>query len=192
MRHLSTMGREISNSHQFEHWYCQCNVWAKLISRPFTLNMFKQVEQFITSVYKMQCINLGFVFLSPTLIALNLRAVIANQRPNIIINLPLFIYLFFCNLAKVHLIWQGGMKILKLKAWNFSSPPPPSLVVQHFRSHPLLLVLKYTNFRSPPPSPTFFSEPPFRVSKNFWSPPPSISSSPLVILNELSLILVIS
>ena len=27
-------------------------------------------------------------------------------------------------LGKVHLIWQGGgMKILKLEAWNFSSPP---------------------------------------------------------------------
>lgn len=33
--------------------------------------------------------------------------------------------------------------------------------------------------------PLIFSEPPIRVSKNFWSPP-SISSCPLVILNELS------
>ena len=70
--------------------------------------MFKQVEQFITSVYEMQYINIGFVFLPLTLIALNLRIVIANHRPNITINLPLFIYLvidlFFCNLGKVHLI----------------------------------------------------------------------------------------
>ena len=29
---------------------------------------------------------------------------------------------FDSHLAKVHLIWQGGMKILKLEAWNFSSP----------------------------------------------------------------------
>ena len=56
--------------------------------------MFKQVEQFITSVYKMQYINLGFVFLPLILIALNLKVVIANHRPNIIINFPLFIYLF--------------------------------------------------------------------------------------------------
>ena len=31
---------------------------------------------------------------------------------------------FIVSLGKVHLIWQGGgMKILKLEAWNFSSPP---------------------------------------------------------------------
>ena len=30
----------------------------------------------------------------------------------------------YCEyLGKVHLIWQGGMKILKLEAWNFRSPP---------------------------------------------------------------------
>ena len=30
----------------------------------------------------------------------------------------------FYSLGKVHLIWQGGgMKILKLEAWNFSCPP---------------------------------------------------------------------
>ena len=44
------------------------------------------------------------------------------------------------------------MKILKLKAWNF---------------------------RSPPPNPTIFSEPPFWVSKNFWSHPPQYLHSPL-------------
>ena len=38
-------------------------------------------------------------------------------------------------LGKVHLIWQGGMKILKLEAWNFSCPPP-SLEVQFVRSPP--------------------------------------------------------
>ena len=59
---------------------------------------------------------------------------------------------------------RGGMKIL---------------AVQFFRTPALLLVLKYTNFRSPP---LIFSEPTFRVSKSFGSPPPT-----LVILNELSL-----
>ena len=63
------------------------------------------------------------------------------------------------------------MKILKIEACNFSSPPPPPLI------------LKCTHFRNPP---LIFSEPPFRVSKSSRSPP-SISSSPLVILNELSL-----
>ncbi|CAH3143443.1 unnamed protein product [Porites lobata] len=42
-------------------------------------------------------------------------------------------------------------------------------------------------FGAPPPSATIFSEPPLRVSKNFRSPPSISSSSPLVILNELSL-----
>ena len=55
---------------------------------------------------------------------------------------------------------------------------PPSLAVHFFTSPPLLLVLKCTNFRSPP----------FGCLKIFGAPPPSISSSPpLVILNELSL-----
>ena len=42
-------------------------------------------------------------------------------------------------------------------------------------------------FRALPPSATIFSEPPLRVSKNFRSPPSISSSPPLVILNELSL-----
>ena len=94
MQHLSTRGRAISNFISLNIDIASGNVWAKLVSRPFTLNMFKQVEQFITSVYKMQYINLGFVFLPLILIALNLKVVIANHRPNIIINFPLFIYLF--------------------------------------------------------------------------------------------------
>ena len=63
----------------------------------------------------------------------------------------------FFSLGKVHLIWQaeGGMKILKLKAWNFSSPPRYRF---KFLGPPLLLVLKYTNFRSPLP-PNFFRNP---------------------------------
>ena len=54
----------------------------------------------------------------------------------------------------------------------------PPLADQFFKepSPPLLLVLKYTNFRSPLSGVQKFSE-----------PPPSISSFPLVILNELSL-----
>ena len=55
--------------------------------------MFKQVEQdqnvFITSVYKMQYINLGIIFLPLTLIALNLRVVIANRT-----QLPQYYYQF--------------------------------------------------------------------------------------------------
>ena len=55
--------------------------------------MFKQVEQdqivFITSVYKMQYINLGIVFLPLTLIALDLRVVIANRT-----QLPQYYYQF--------------------------------------------------------------------------------------------------
>ena len=37
------------------------------------------------------------------------------------------------------------------------------------------------------PSPTIFSEPPFQLSKHFWSRPLISSSHPLVILNEPSL-----
>ena len=44
IQHLSTRWREISNSHQFEHWYCQ---WQCLrqSNLPFTLSTFKEVEQ---------------------------------------------------------------------------------------------------------------------------------------------------
>ena len=44
---------------------------------------------FITSVYKMQYINLGIVFLPLTLIALDLRVVIANHT-----QLPQYYYQF--------------------------------------------------------------------------------------------------
>ena len=85
----------------------------------------------------------------------------------------------FWPLRKVHLIWQGGggMKILKLEAWNFSSlPPPPPLAVQFFRSPPpSCWFWRIQIFGGPP---LIFSEPPSRVSKNFRRPP-SISSSPL-------------
>ena len=68
---------------------------------------------FITSVYKMQYINLGIVFLPLTLIALDLRVVIANrtQLPQyyyqfsiIYLFIDCLIYLFLCNLGNVHLI----------------------------------------------------------------------------------------
>ena len=60
------------------------------------------------------------------------------------------------------------MKILILEAWNFSSPA--SLAVQFFRSPlPSCWFWSMQIFRAPPPSPTFFSEPPFWVSKNFQS-----------------------
>ena len=39
---------------------------------------------------------------------------------------------FSISLVKVHLAWQGGRKLLKFEAWNFSSPP--SLMIQFFRS----------------------------------------------------------
>ena len=67
---------------------------------------------FITSVYKMQYINLGIVFLPLTLIALDLRVVIANhaQRPQyyyqfaiiylfIYLLISLLIYLFIYSFA---------------------------------------------------------------------------------------------
>ena len=70
------------------------------------------------------------------------------------------------------------MKILKLEAWNFSSPPlwgfnilgAPPPYTGWFWSIQI--------FGAPSPRPTIFSESPFRVSKNFRSPPPSISSIP--------------
>ena len=58
------------------------------------------------------------------------------------------------------------------------------LVVQFFRSPPLLLVLKYTNFWSP--SPLIFSELPFGCLKIFRAPLNIFIPPPLVILNELS------
>ena len=83
--------------------------------------------------------------------------------------------------GKVHLIWPWGeMKILKIEAWNFSRPP----------------CKQFKFLGAPPPSPVGFkvykfselplisSEPPFWVSKNFWSPPQYLPPP----LNELSLI----
>ena len=68
------------------------------------------------------------------------------------------------------------MKISKLEAWNFSSPPRkrfnflgPSLSCWFWSKQ---------NFRSPPPSPKIFSGPPFRVSKNFQSPPQYLHPPP--------------
>ena len=91
------------------------------------------------------------------------------------------------TLRKVHLIWQGmGMKILKLEAWNFSNPLASGWIFRSPPSPPPIGFEVY-KFSEPLSKPNNFSEPPFRVSKNFWKPP-SISSSPLlVILNELSL-----
>ena len=76
-----------------------------------------------------------------------------------------------------------GMKVLKLEAWNFSSPLASG---SFFRCLPVLLVLKYTNFRSPTPPP-FFQSPPFRSLKIFGAPPQYLHPPPLVIPNELSL-----
>ena len=67
--------------------------------------MFKQVEQdqnrVFTFVYKIQYSNLRFVFFLPlTLVALNLRVV--PYPTSIMINFPLFIYLFIY--LSIHLI----------------------------------------------------------------------------------------
>ena len=72
----------------------------------------------------------------------------------------------------------GGMKILKLKAWNFSIPPP-LLAVQFFRSPPSCWFWSIQIFGGPPP--LIFSEPPIRVSKNFRSPPLNIFMPPCYI-----------
>ena len=80
--------------------------------------------------------------------------------------------------CKGKFIWygKGGMKILKIEAWNFSSPPRKRF---NFLGAPTLpLVLKYTNFRCPP----------FGCLKIFGAPPKYLHPPPaLVILNELSL-----
>ena len=64
------------------------------------------------------------------------------------------------------------MKILKLKREILEAP---SLAVQFF-SPPPPVGFEVYRFSAPPPSPTIFSEPPFRVSKNFWSPPQYLHS----------------
>ena len=109
----------------------------------------------------------------------------------------LFIRLFFsvlslrvikisvCCEGKVHLIWQGrgGWGYWNSKLEILAAPLTSSSIFQE--PSPILLVLKYTDFRNPLLAQQFFQSPPFPVSKNFWSPS-SISSFPLVILNELS------
>ena len=46
-----------------------------------------------------------------------------KKEANIWPTLPINAGSIKASLGKVHLIWQGEMKILKLEAWNFSSPP---------------------------------------------------------------------
>jgi len=57
IQHLSTRWREILNSHQFEHWYCQWQCLRQSFVDLFTLNAFKEVEQDQNRVH---CINYKF------------------------------------------------------------------------------------------------------------------------------------
>ena len=70
------------------------------------------------------------------------------------------------------------MKILKLKAWNCSTPPP-WLAIEFFRSPPPPVGFEVENFSEPPSQPNNFSRAPLSGVIQFSDPlpPPSISSS---------------
>ena len=64
--------------------------------------------------------------------------------------------------------------VLKIEKLSHIMGPRAS---QDLRSPSPIMAPEYTNVRSPPPSPTIFSEPPFRVSKNFRSHPQCLHPS---------------
>ena len=80
----------------------------------------------------------------------------------------------------------GEDEDIETRTLKFQQPPLASGSI--FQEPPLLLVLKYTNFWSPPSQPNNFFRAPISVVYIFSEFSPSISSSALVILNELSLI----
>ena len=86
---------------------------------------------------------------------------------------------FFCKGKFIEYDKAGGMKILKLKAWNFSIPPPLQQQFNFLGALPPVGFEVYKFLEAPPP--LIFSEPPIRVSKNFRSPPLNIFMPPCYI-----------
>ena len=106
------------------------------------------------------------------------KAILQRQGRNLI---PVFF---------VHVSREGGWRYWNSKLEILAAPlasssifyaPPPGTPPVGYEIY---------RFSEPPPGPTNFSEPRLRVSKIFGAPPQYLypSRSPLVILNELSLI----